>query len=114
VPACTREPSREDIARKREDHRYRRSHTGLPCAVVYGLYELSPVNLRLPPSSARCVSIVANFSACMCAPGPHDFAVRDLRFSSASAFASTASRLARRDDRDAPLLPLAEAGRRGE
>jgi hypothetical protein len=73
--------------------------------VVYGLYELSPVNLRLPPSSARCVSIVANFSACMCAPGPHDFAVRDLRFSSASAFASTASRLARRDDRDAPLLP---------
>ncbi len=39
--------------RERENHRYRRDHPGLPCAVVYGLYELSSVNQRLPPSSAR-------------------------------------------------------------
>jgi len=35
---------------------------GLPCAVVYGLYVLSPVNQRLPPSPARCVSIVASLA----------------------------------------------------
>jgi hypothetical protein len=30
-------PPRKKLARKRVDHRYRRSPTGLPCAVVYGL-----------------------------------------------------------------------------
>jgi hypothetical protein len=28
-------------------------HTGLPCAMVYGLYVISPVNRRLPPSPVR-------------------------------------------------------------
>ena len=44
VPARTRGPSRRKLRERREDHRYRRNHTGLPCAVVYGLYALSPVN----------------------------------------------------------------------
>ena len=37
-------PSRRKNLRERENHRYRRIHSGLPCAVVYGLYALSPVN----------------------------------------------------------------------
>ena len=41
------------IAQRARDHRYRRIHSGLPCAMVYGLYALSPVNRRLPPSPAR-------------------------------------------------------------
>jgi uncharacterized protein (DUF3084 family) len=43
-------PPRKRCLRERDDHRYRRRHSGLPCAVVYGLYALSPVNQRLPPS----------------------------------------------------------------
>ena len=46
-------PPRKKLREERVDHRYRRDQPGLPCAVVYGLYELSPVNQRLPPSSAR-------------------------------------------------------------
>jgi hypothetical protein len=30
---------------KARSHRYRRKHSGLPCAVVYGLYVISSVNL---------------------------------------------------------------------
>ncbi len=63
------------IARKREDHRYRRSHTGLPCAVVYGLWRALPGEpCRLPPSSPRCSRIVANLAPAFGAPGPHAFA----------------------------------------
>jgi hypothetical protein len=42
-------PPRKENLRERDDHRYRRRHSGLPCAVVYGLYALSSVNQRLPP-----------------------------------------------------------------
>src|SRR5579862_9334450 len=62
VSACTRVPSREKTARKREDHRYRRNHTGLPCAVVYGLYVISSVNLadcHRPPRCACASSALA-------------------------------------------------------
>ena len=38
------------------------------------------------------------------APGPHGFAVRDMCRSSSGTFASTASRLTFRDDREAPLM----------
>jgi hypothetical protein len=49
--------------------------TGLPCAMVYGLYVVSPVNRAfLPPSPCR--SSPAKLSASVGAPGPHDFAVR--------------------------------------
>ncbi|WP_024507727.1 hypothetical protein [Bradyrhizobium sp. ARR65] len=47
--------------------------------------------------------------ACMGAPGPPDFAVRDDSRSSVGIIAATASRLAFRDDRDPPLF--IEAGR---
>jgi hypothetical protein len=45
-------PRKRDL-RERVNHRYRRIHSGLPRAVVYGLYELSSVNQRLPPSPSR-------------------------------------------------------------
>ncbi|WP_407176908.1 hypothetical protein [Bradyrhizobium sp. STM 3562] len=51
-------------------------------------------------------------SACMGAPGPPDFAVRDDSRSSVGIIAATASRLACRDDRDPPLC--IEAGWRQE
>jgi hypothetical protein len=37
-------PSRRKNVRERENHRYRRRHSGLPCAMGYGLYGLSSVN----------------------------------------------------------------------
>jgi hypothetical protein len=49
--------------------------TGLPCAMVYGLYVVSPVNQALLPPSP-CRSSPAKLSASVGAPGPHDFAVR--------------------------------------
>ncbi len=71
---CTREPSREKIARKREDHRYRRNHTGLPCAVVYGLYVISSVNLADCHRPPRCACASSALAPAFGAPGPHDFA----------------------------------------
>ena len=50
---CTRGRRAKKLREERVNHRNRRDQPGLPCAVVYGLYELSPVNQRLPPSSAR-------------------------------------------------------------
>jgi hypothetical protein len=48
----------KDCAKARS-HRYRRSHTGLPCAVVYGLYALSWVNLAdCHPRQPRRASIL--------------------------------------------------------
>jgi hypothetical protein len=66
------------VAQRREDHRYRRNHTGLPCAVVYGLLRALPGEPAwLPPSLSRLpLELSAKLSACMGAPGPHDFAVR--------------------------------------
>ena len=57
----------------------------------------------LPPSSARSLKHRRQLGACMGAPGPHDFAVRENCRSSVSTLASTATRLAFRDDRDTPL-----------
>jgi hypothetical protein len=50
---CTRGPRARKIARRARDHRHRRRHSDLPCAMVYGLYALSSVNQRLPPSPSR-------------------------------------------------------------
>jgi len=47
---------------------------------------------------------------CVGAPGPHGFAVRENRCSSVSTFASIASRLAFRDDRDPPLMSRRDGG----
>ena len=46
----------------------------------------------LPPSPARCESIVAELDASVGASGPHDFAVRKQRARQPRAFASIASR----------------------
>jgi hypothetical protein len=59
------------------NHRYRRNHTGLPCAVVYGLLR------TLPGEPDFVVTVISamrmhhrQLSASHGAPGPHDFAVR--------------------------------------
>jgi len=86
---CTRGPRAKEFARARVDHRYRRwSHRPSPRS-----------GLRLTSGSPRWTSvchrhpriILRELSACMGAPGPHDFAVRKRRRSSVGAFASTAS-----------------------
>jgi hypothetical protein len=35
---------RKKLREERENHRYRRKHSGLPCAMVYGLYVISSVS----------------------------------------------------------------------
>ena len=42
MTACTRGPRARKIAQSARDHRYRRIHSGLPCAVVYGLLRALP------------------------------------------------------------------------
>ena len=54
---------RKRIARKRENHRYRRDQPGLPCAMVYGLYVCSQVNRRLPPSPRERLWSLARLGA---------------------------------------------------
>jgi hypothetical protein len=66
------------------------NHSGLPCAVVYGL-------LRALPGEPACCHrhqriILRELGACMGAPGPHDFAVRLTCRSSHGPSASTAFR----------------------
>ena len=80
VPTCTRGPSRKKVAQRREDHRYRRNHTGLPCAMVYGLYVLSPVTGLFCHRHRRDAEHHRRLSASVGAPGPHDFAVRITSF----------------------------------
>jgi hypothetical protein len=60
---------------------------GIPRAMVYGLYVLSPVIGLLTPSLAeKCRQLDASVEA----SGPHDFAVREAR-----AFVSSAARVHR-------------------
>ena len=101
---CTRGPRARKIARRARDHRYRRIHSGLPCAVVYGLLRTLPGEPACcHRHRRRCVEHRRQLGACMGAPGPHDFAVRKRCRSSIGTSASTATRLACRDDRDTPL-----------
>jgi hypothetical protein len=58
---------------------------------------------RLPPSSARCASIVANLAPDIGAPGPHDFAVRKSAARQSAPPRPPHPRLTFRDDRDTPL-----------
>jgi hypothetical protein len=86
--------------------------SGLPCAMAYGLYALSPVTMLFCHRHPRdAESIFANLSACIGAPRPHDFAVRtnaacrakkapgDMRPSHPAANV--------RDDRETPLCKAA-------
>jgi hypothetical protein len=70
--------------------------------VLTAYFELSPV-IGLS-CHRRQQSYLHQFDAGVEASGPHDFAVRIQRLSSASAVTSTASRTNVRDDRDTPLL----------
>jgi hypothetical protein len=104
---CTRGPRAKKLREAREPQ-VQAVTTGLPCAVVYGLYALSPVNQRLPPSSAQCASIVANLAPAW---------ARQDHTTSPSASTLLVSQRMRvhripphvRDDREAPLF--AGAGR---
>src|ERR1700756_2286857 len=62
-------PPRKKDLRERENHRYRRLHSGLPCAMVYNLYVLSSVNQHF--ATVARTSSRDGLSACMGAPGPH-------------------------------------------
>jgi hypothetical protein len=70
--------SRKRNLRERENHRYRRRHSGLPRAVVYGLYVLSLVSqcLFATIASQHAFGACTRLDASVGASGPHDFAVR--------------------------------------
>ena len=84
-------PAQKEFARAREPQ-VQTVATGLPCAVVYGLYALSSVNhpvchrhQRDAPASSR------TWRRGLGAPGPHDFAVRESCRSSVGNLTSTAA-----------------------
>ena len=87
---CTRGLRAKRLREARESPQVQAVATGPPCAVVYGLYVISPVNQLLPPSSPRCFGHRRQLGACMGAPGPHDFAVRRMCRSSTGPSPSTA------------------------
>jgi hypothetical protein len=82
-----------------------RRQSGLPCAMVYGLFRALPGETRacLSPSPSRSV-LLANLTPAIGASGPHDFTVRERLRSSFASSTSTASRRACRDVRNAPLI----------
>jgi hypothetical protein len=88
---CTRGPRAKRLREVRVDHRYRRDQPGLPCAMVYGLLRALPGEPAFATVALRSISS-AGLSACMGAPGPHDFAVRERCRSSVGTSASTAFR----------------------
>jgi len=72
--------------------------SGIPCAMGYGLYALSPVRRACwPPSPARSSSRALDTSVGV--PGPHDFAVRADDARRASPSRPSHPRLTCRDDR---------------
>jgi hypothetical protein len=86
------------------NHRQGGITPAFPAQCFYGLLRALPGEPAcLPPSEATMRKHRRQLSACMGAPGPHDFAVRKSCRSSIGTFASTATRLAFRDDRDTPL-----------
>ena len=63
----------------RQNHRFSRSNRHSLRNGFNGLYVVSPVNRAfLPPSPARRGTRLCGLSASVGAPGPHDFAVRDI------------------------------------
>jgi hypothetical protein len=60
----------------RQNHRYEPDQPAFPAQWFYGLYVLSSVTIAwLPPSVVGLIE-TSDLSACVGAPGPHDFAVR--------------------------------------
>ncbi len=104
VAAAPGAPAQKKFARARKPQ-VQAVTTGLPCAVGYGLYVISSVNLadchRRRP---RCASIVANLSASLWGARTTRFRLTQKRRSSVSASASTAFRSTFVTTRT-PLLP---------
>jgi hypothetical protein len=103
---CTRGPRAKKIARRARDHRYRRKHSGLPCAVVLRLIRtLLGEPSRLPPSPPRSFSASLGLSAKTLGRQDHTTSPSAKRAARRSApSTSTTSRLTFRDDRDTPLV----------
>ena len=98
-------PPRKRNLRERDDHRYRRRHSGLPCAVVLRLIGALPGEPAFATVIfAKLLSYPRELSACMGAPGPHDFAVRECATRQLAPSRPPHPRLTFRDDRDTPLL----------
>src|SRR6185437_15204411 len=81
--------------------------SGLPCAMVYGLFCALPGVHDLLVTVARAIAERHHreLGTSQGVPEPRSFAVRVWRRSSTGANTSTASHPARRDDRGAPLMP---------
>jgi hypothetical protein len=67
----------KQIAKTHMSIQVQRKHSGLPCAMVYGLFRALPGETRacLSPSSPRSL-LPRNLTPAIGASGPHDFAVR--------------------------------------
>src|SRR6476659_6377775 len=89
---CALHPrSRVQMHKRKRTRAYRFSggNPAFPAQWFTAYFELSPVTGLLPPSSLRSL-LLAKLSASTGAPGPHDFAVRELSCV-AFVFASVAS-----------------------
>ena len=93
---CTRSHRAVKVAQKRAlTKQVQPRHPGIPCAVVYGLLRALPGEPAcLPPSPLRSICS-AGLGACMGAPEPHDFILREDGRSSHDLIAFTASRTQR-------------------
>jgi hypothetical protein len=75
APAGAHGPRAEKSTR--QNHRLSRGYPAFPAQWFYGLYAISPVTMLFchrHPQGAHCALL--EFSACIGAPGPRDFAVR--------------------------------------
>src|SRR5262249_28194499 len=64
----------------RQNHRYEPEQPAFPAQWCYGLYVLSPVTGLCCHRRLRDAEHRRTLSASLGAPGPHDFAVRDMSF----------------------------------
>jgi hypothetical protein len=90
VAAAPGAPAQKRIARAREPQVQAVVTPASPAQWFYGLYVLSSVNQRLPPSPRA--SSCTKLGACIGAPGPHDFAVRARAARRSTRLTSTTSR----------------------
>ena len=90
---CTRSSRAKGICASAKTQGTGGDHTGLPCAVVYGLWRALPGEpCRLPPSAHDALLASSAQRRAFGAPGPHAFAVREGSRTSDSTFTSTAFR----------------------
>jgi len=90
---CTLHPRSRVQSAQKETHtsiQVQRRHSGFPCAMGYGLLRALPGERLFCHRRPRKLAF-ANLNASTAASGPHDFAVRVRRLTSAAPFASTAS-----------------------